>query len=117
MRAATLTAVAALAAGGGLSAAVLGGGASAQVPGDAPAATTVALRAGDAMVVEGAPIGCQVIRRGGRLVIDCRRAGRLHGTYGTLLSARRAEIARFRSNHSAKVIFTARHHGGAHRCH
>src|SRR6187431_2765974 len=77
MRAATLTAVAALAAGGGLSAAVLGGGASAQVPGDAPAATTVALRAGDAMVVEGAPIGCQVIRRGGRLVIDCRRLGRL----------------------------------------
>jgi hypothetical protein len=115
MRAAALTAVAALSAGGGLSVAVLGGGARAQVP-DPPPATTVALGAGDAMVVEGAPIGCQVIRRGGRLVIDCRRAGPLRGTYGTLISARRAEIARFRSNRSAKVIFTARHHGGAHRC-
>jgi len=115
MRGAALAAVAALAAGTGASTAVLGGGAQAQAP-RAPDPTTVALRVGDAMVVEGGTIGCQAIRRRGRPVIDCRRAGRLRGTYGTLLSGRRAEIARFRSNRSAKVIFTARHHGGARRC-
>jgi hypothetical protein len=89
------------------------GGAHAQ---GAPDRATVTLRAGDKMVVEGGSVGCQVIVRGGRPVVDCRRAGALRGTYGTLISERRAEIARFRSSRTAKVIFTAKHYGGARRC-
>ena len=80
------------------------------------AAQTVVMRVGDVMEVEGAPIGCQVAERGGRIVIDCRRAGRLAGTYGTLLDERRVRVTRFRSSDTAKVVFKARHRGRAHRC-
>jgi hypothetical protein len=48
--------------------------------------------------------------------MDCRRAGALKGTYGTLLSARRARVVQYRSNTVAKVVFTATHRGGARRC-
>ena len=80
-------------------------------------ATSVVLRVGDTMSVEGAPIGCQVTRRSGRVVIDCRRGGSLAGTYGTLLDERRVRVARFRSSDAAKVVFKARHRGQARRCH
>jgi hypothetical protein len=65
---------------------VVGGGASAASP--APA-RTVAVRVGDAIRVVGSPIGCRVARvdqLGGRIALDCRRAGALTGTYGTLPS-------------------------------
>jgi hypothetical protein len=78
--------------------------------------TSVVLRVGDTMTVEGAPIGCQVTRRNGRVVIDCRRAGRLAGTYATLLDERHVRVARFRSSDTAKVVFKARHRGKARRC-
>lgn len=78
--------------------------------------TDVVLTVGDTMRVAGAPIGCQVIRRSGRVVVDCRRGGRLAGTYGTLLDERRVRVARFRSSDTAKVIFKARHRGKARRC-
>jgi hypothetical protein len=107
----SILAGAALLAGAGALPAALG--ARAQT---GPAPTTVTVQVGDAMVVKDAAIGCQVVQRSGRPMIDCRRAGRLRGTYATLLTDRRAEIARFRSDRAAKVIFTARHHGGAHRC-
>ncbi|HWM10356.1 MAG TPA: hypothetical protein VNO82_13475 [Solirubrobacteraceae bacterium] len=79
-------------------------------------ARTVVLQVGDVMEVDGAPIGCQVARRGGRAVIDCRRAGRLAGTYGTLFDERRARVIRFRSDDTAKVVFKAKHRGRARRC-
>jgi hypothetical protein len=91
----------------------LRGGAAAR--GDA--AQNVVMAVGDVMEVEGAPIGCQVTRRDGRVVIDCRRAGRLAGTYGTLFDERRVRVTRFRSSDTAKVVFKAKHKGRAHRCH
>ena len=48
--------------------------------------------------------------------MDCRRGGQLAGTYGTMLSARKAMVVRYRSNSVAKVVFTATHGGGAHLC-
>jgi hypothetical protein len=77
-----------------------------------PAVLTV----GDRVTVDGQPLGCRVARQGGHVVLDCRRAGELAGTYGTMLSARRAEVVRYRSNTTAKVVFTATHRGGARRC-
>jgi len=77
---------------------------------------SVVMRVGDVMEVDGAPIGCQVTRRGGRIVIDCRRAGRLTGTYGTLFDERRVRVTRFRSSDTAKVVFKAKHRGRARRC-
>jgi hypothetical protein len=80
------------------------------------AGQTVVMRVGDVMEVEGAPIGCKVTRRGERIVVDCRRAGRLAGTYGTLFDERRVRVTRFRSSDTAKVVFKAKHRGRAHRC-
>jgi hypothetical protein len=82
----------------------------------ADARQTVVLNVGDSMKVEGAPIGCQVAERDGRAVVDCRRAGRLKGTYMTLFDERRIRVARFRSSDTAKVVFTAKHRGRARRC-
>jgi hypothetical protein len=88
----------------------------AAVPARAQAPQTFVLHVGDRMVVDGARLGCQVVRRGGRAVLDCRRGGELRGTYGTMLSERRALVVRFRSSAEAKVVFTARHGGGARAC-
>jgi hypothetical protein len=85
-------------------------------PARAAATKTVVLAVGDSMTVDGAPIGCQVVERDGRAVVDCRRAGRLKGTYTTLFDERRIRVARFRSSDSAKVVFTAKHRGRARRC-
>ena len=80
------------------------------------AGQVVVMRVGDVMEVEGAPIGCKITRRGERVVIDCRRAGRLAGTYGSLFDERRVRVTRFRSSNTAKVVFKAKHRGRAHRC-
>jgi hypothetical protein len=88
------------------------------VPG-APAPSTVTqtvLRVGDTIRVEGAAMGCQVTRRGGRPVIECRRDGGLSGTYGTFMSDRTLKVARFHSNRTAQTILTARHGGGWRAC-
>lgn len=77
---------------------------------------TIVMRVGDTMQVEGAPIGCQVTRSGDRPMLDCRRGGRLAGTYGTLFDERRVRVARFRSSDTAEVVFKARHRGRARRC-
>ena len=81
------------------------------------AGQTVVMQVGDVMEVDGAPIGCKVTRRGERIMIDCRRAGRLAGTYGTLFDERRVRVTRFHSSDTAKVVFKAKHRGRAHRCH
>jgi hypothetical protein len=76
-----------------------------------------ALRVGDRVDVEGAALACRVVRRGGQVTLDCRRGGRQAGTYGTLLSERRAMIVRFGKDRTARVAFTATHRGRARRCH
>jgi glycerol kinase len=77
---------------------------------------TTMLKVGDRVQVEGQPIGCRVADQNSAVVVDCRRAGALAGTYGTMLSATKAQVVRFRSNTVAKVTFTATHHGATHRC-
>jgi hypothetical protein len=76
----------------------------------------IVMRVGDTMQVEGAPIGCQVDRRDGRPVIDCRRAGKLAGTYGTFFDEKRVRVARFESSQTARVTYTAKHRGKSRRC-
>jgi len=95
---------------------VIDGGASAasRAPG-----RTFALRVGDTIRVVGAPLGCRVARLdqlGGRIALDCRRAGALTGTYGTLLTSRKAALVRFESTRTARVLVVARHGGGLHQC-
>ena len=105
-----------------LTAAVLTGAAAtmAVAPRDgadaASSAPPVVLKVGDRVAVEGQPVGCRVARQDGQTVMDCRRAGKLAGTYGTMLSARKAMVVRYRSDTVAKVVYTATHGGGARRC-
>jgi hypothetical protein len=77
------------------------------------------LELGDRFRVAGAEVGCRVARiaeLGGRMVVDCRRAGPLVGTYGAMVSKREAVIVRFHSGHSAKIVFQAAHERRAERC-
>jgi hypothetical protein len=78
--------------------------------------TPTVLKVGDRVQVEGQPVGCRVANQGGNVVMDCRRAGALAGTYGTMISSRTAKVVRFRSDTVAKVVYTAKHHGGARAC-
>jgi hypothetical protein len=80
---------------------------------------TVAVRVGDNIRVVDAPIGCRVVRLtelDGRITIDCRRAGSLAGTYGTLLTSRNAALVRFVSRSTGRMLFVARHEGGVRKC-
>jgi hypothetical protein len=110
---ALLTVAAAAAFGAWL---VVDGGASAASR--APA-RTVAVRVGDSVRVVGAPIGCRVARvdqLGGRIALDCRRAGALPGTYGTLLTSRKAVLVRFETTRRARMLVVASHGGGVREC-
>jgi hypothetical protein len=82
--------------------------------GDAP--QVFRLGVGDTMEVEGAPLGCQVTRRDGRVAVECRRAGKLKRTYVTIFDGRRVRVARFRSSNEAQIVFEARHRGRARMC-
>jgi hypothetical protein len=82
----------------------------------AAAQRTVALKVGDRVMVEGQPLGCRVARQGGHAIVDCRRGGALAGSYGTIISAHRALVVRYRDDATAKVVFTAEHGGAARRC-
>lgn len=77
------------------------------------------VKPGDRIRVVGAPLGCRVARMkqlGGRIVVDCRRAGALSGTFGTLLSAREAVLVRFESRTTAKRVTVGTHERGAESC-
>ncbi len=74
------------------------------------------LQVGDTLRIEGAGIGCQVTRRANRPTIECRRDGRLKGTYGTFLSDRKVTVARFRSSTTAQQIMSATHGGRWRAC-
>ena len=81
--------------------------------------TMLEARLGDKIRVMDAPLGCRVVRMrqlGGRVVIDCRRAGSLGGTYGTLLTAREAVLVQFESSRVAKRVAVAVHEGESRRC-
>jgi hypothetical protein len=75
-----------------------------------------ALSVGDSFVVPGASIGCQVTRRGSAVFVECRRAGKAKGTYGTFISSRTVKVARFRSSRTAQVILTAKQKGSWRAC-
>ena len=70
----------------------------------------VVLRVGEQMRVRTQPVGCLVRRFEGRPGVDCRRAGPLAGTYGTLLDRTKVVVVRFESRNTGKAVFTA-HHG------
>jgi hypothetical protein len=76
----------------------------------------VFLDVGDSFQIAGAPVGCKVIARSGGKSLDCRIAGRLRGSYGTLMSATRLNVVRFTSSQVAKVVFTATQHGSFRVC-
>ena len=81
-----------------------------------PGAVQHALNVGDSFVVPGASIGCQVTRRGSAVVVECRRAGKVRGTYGTFISSKTARVAKFRSSGTAQVLFTGKHGGKWRAC-
>ena len=94
-------------------------GASAQVPVPAPQVPDlqqVVLGVGDSFRVDGAPLGCQVTRRGGRPTIECRRGGSVTKTYGTFLDTRGLTVARFKNSTTAQTILTAKHRGSWRVC-
>jgi len=79
----------------------------------------VEVRPGDRIRVAGAPIGCRVVRMkefGRRLVVDCRRAGALEGTYGTFFTSREAVLVRFESAHTARRVAVGIHQTSPTRC-
>lgn len=80
---------------------------------------TLEVRTGDRIRVVGAPIGCRIARMsrfGGRVVVDCRRAGPLAGSFATFFTAREAALAKFESNRAAKLVVVAPHDGEVRRC-
>jgi hypothetical protein len=84
--------------------------------GDARAAPSaeVRLAVGDKVQVDEAPVGCRVTRLaryGGRVFLDCRRAGRLTGSYGTYFGEKDVLVVRFVGARKAKVVLHARHEG------
>lgn len=77
----------------------------------------VTVRVGDSVVVDGAPIGCEIARRGAAVVIECGRTGQeVAGTYMTIVGRRTVKVARLRSAATAKIILTATHGGGWRAC-
>jgi hypothetical protein len=73
---------------------------------------------GDVVRIAGAGnVGCKVVRHSGFKTLDCRRAGRLAGTYGTLFNKREVLLVRFLGAKTAKVVVEARHGApNAHIC-
>jgi hypothetical protein len=76
----------------------------------------VTLRPGDSVVVDGVPIGCAVTRRGGSVVVECGRTGKVAGTYMAIVGRRTLKVARLRSPSVAKIILTATHGDGWRAC-
>jgi hypothetical protein len=64
---------------------------------------------GDVTKVTGAPIGCIVRLQNGERALDCRRAGALTGSYGTIITGSQVLVVRFESPKVAKIVFQARH--------
>jgi hypothetical protein len=71
--------------------------------------TTIPVALGDVVTVTNAPIGCMARMHNGERALDCRRAGALRGTYGTLVTPSEVLVVRFESEKVAKIVFQARH--------
>jgi hypothetical protein len=85
----------------------------------APAASTaspIVVNTGDLIQVAQTHISCGVLRRSGANVIQCVAPPPLRGTYGAVMSDRRVLVVRFRSNTTAKIVFTARQRKSASTC-
>ena len=82
----------------------------------AHAGEPILIRPGDVVQLSGAPLGCRFIVPSGLRTLDCRVAGSLAGSYGTLMSPRRVQVVRFRDARVAKVVFVATQHGGFRTC-
>jgi hypothetical protein len=83
----------------------------------APSGSVIPVAFGDVAKVSGAPIGCLVRRHDGQAALDCRRAGDLTGSYGTILTKTQVLVVRFESPKVAKIVFQARHRQlRAHTC-
>jgi hypothetical protein len=79
--------------------------------------STIPIALGDIVTVTNAPIGCIARMHNGVRALDCRRAGPLRGTYGTLLTPNEVLVVRFESKKTAKIVFQARHqHLGVRMC-
>jgi hypothetical protein len=76
---------------------------------DAAPAGIIPVSPGDVAKVTGAPIGCLVRRQSGERALDCRRAGALVGTYGTILTPTQVLVVRFETRKTARIVFQARH--------
>ena len=50
------------------------------------------------------------------MFVECRRAGKAKGTYGTFISSRTVKVARFRSSRTAQVVLTAKQGGKWRAC-
>lgn len=98
----------------------LGAAALTRVGNDAHAASDdVLLSLGDTVQVDKAPVGCRVTRlasHGNRIFLDCRRKGRLAGTYGAYFGEKDVLVVRFVGQRKAKTVLHARHEGDAARC-
>jgi hypothetical protein len=85
----------------------------------ASSAADVLVSLGDTMQVANAPVGCRVTRLeryGSRIFLDCRRKGRLAGSYGAYFGEKDVLVVRFVGQRKAKTVLHARHEGGATRC-
>jgi hypothetical protein len=81
-----------------------------------PRETPILMNVGDSIRVSRVPLGCKVTSVKGIRALDCRIAGALAGSYGTIASGKRLLVVRFMSDHVAKVVFDAKQHGGSKRC-
>jgi hypothetical protein len=104
-----------------ISATLCGAVAVAHGGGDAQAAAEDVRRValGDTVEVDGAPVGCRVTRLaryGNRVFLDCRRAGRLAGSFGTYFGEKDVLVVKHVGPRKAKLVLRARHEGEVDRC-
>jgi len=76
----------------------------------------IVLHIGDTIQLAASPVGCKAGVRSGVKTLDCRVAGPLAGSYGTLMSGGRVLVIRFRTARTAKVVFEATQRGYAKTC-
>jgi hypothetical protein len=74
---------------------------------------------GDVVRLKGGSVGCRVTRRAGfpgQRLLDCRRAGRLPGSFGALIGHRKLVVVQFEEGGVANVVFTGTHEGESTTC-
>jgi hypothetical protein len=90
-----------------------------QLEARASSGVEVRLRLGDRIRLNDAEVGCRVTRlvgHGRHVYLDCRRAGRLRGTYGVYVGDERVRVVRFVDSRTARVVFSAEHEVAGRTC-